>query len=284
MTRRAFLAAPGLLPAAAAPIALGLDSYSIRAWRWKDIQLLDYAASLRLDTVQISSLNDYASLDPVHLQRVKDHAARLQIAIDAGTGCICPTTRSWNPKQGDPAQFLLTGLRTARAVGARAMRCFIGSPLDRKLVPSVPIEKHVESTLTVLRSARTQALDLGVKIAIENHGDLSARELRSLIEAAGPGFVAACLDTGNPVSICEDPLLTLEVLAPYTVTTHIRDSVIFEHPRGAAVQWTALGDGSLDWKRLVARFRELCPHSAMQLEIITGRAPEIGRASCRERV
>ena len=55
--------------------------------------------------------------------------------------------------------------------------------------------------------------------------------------------MGACLDTGNPMWVMEDPLLTLEVLGPYTVTTHIRDSVVFEHPRGAAAQWVALGDG-----------------------------------------
>ena len=41
------------------PIKLGFDSFSIRAFQWKAIQLLDYAAGLKLDTVQLSSLGDY---------------------------------------------------------------------------------------------------------------------------------------------------------------------------------------------------------------------------------
>ncbi len=254
---------------------LGLDSYSIRAWKWKALELLGYAASLKLDAVQISNVAEYESLEPRHLAKVKDRAAELGIAIDGGTGCICPTAKSWNPRQGDPADYLKQGLRVAKAVGASSMRCFIGSPADRAAVPDVPMEKHVEATLKVLRAARSEALDLGVKIAIENHGDLSARELRDLIAAAGKDFVGACLDTGNPVLICEDPLLSLEVLGPYTVTTHIRDSVVFEHPRGAAVQWVAWGEGSIDWKRFLARYREICPGAAMQLEVITGRAPQV---------
>jgi len=67
----------------AVPIRLGFDSYSIRDFRWKDVQLLDYAASLKLDTVQFSSLADYESLEPEHLAKVKEHAARVGIAIDA---------------------------------------------------------------------------------------------------------------------------------------------------------------------------------------------------------
>lgn len=257
------------------PLKLGFDTYSLRAWRWKDIQFLDYAASLKLDSVQISSVNDYASLEPAHLAKVKDHARRLGLTIDGGTGCICPTTKSWSPKNGDPAAYLLQGLRISKAVGATSMRCFIGSPTDRALIGQIPIARHMESTLAVLRKVRAEATDTGVRIAIENHGDLTARELRQLVETAGTDFTAVCLDTGNPVLLCEDPLLSLEVLAPYTVTTHIRDSVIFEHPRGCATQWVALGDGSLDWKRLTARCRELCPNAVMQLEIITGRAPEV---------
>ncbi len=71
-------------------------------------------------------------------------------------------------------------------------------------------------------------------------------------------------------------LVTLEVLAPYVVTTHIRDSAVFEHPRGAAGQWVALGDGSVDFKKFIERYRELCPAlPAMQLEIITGRKPQV---------
>ena len=80
---------------------------------------------------------------------------------------------------------------------------------------------------------------------------MQACELKTLIEEAGKDYVGACLDTGNPMWVMEDPLLTLEVLGPYTVTTHIRDSVVFEHPRGAAAQWVALGDGIVDFKKFV---------------------------------
>jgi L-ribulose-5-phosphate 3-epimerase UlaE len=70
-------------------------------------------------------------------------------------------------------------------------------------------------------------------------------------------------------------LLALETLGPYVVTTHIRDSAVFEHPRGAAVQWVALGDGSVDFRRFVELYQKLCPKASMQLEIITGIPPEI---------
>jgi hypothetical protein len=134
----------------------------------------------------------------------------------------------------------------------------------------------MEATVKALRAVRSRALDTGVRIAIENHsGDLQGREVKTLIEEAGADFTGACLDTGNPIWAVEDPLVTLEVLSSHIVTSHFRDSVVWEHPRGAAGQWTALGDGSLDLPLLAARFRELCPKAAMQLEIITGRPPQV---------
>ncbi len=256
------------------PVKLGFDTYSIRAFQWKAPQLLDYAAAQKLDTIQISDLNDFESREPAYLEKVKEQAARLRISIDAGMGCICPSSRSFS-RNGPPARDrLLEGLRIAQAVGSHVLRCYMGSNADR--VGPVPLEAHMENTVKVFRSVRSEALDLGVKIALENHaGDMQAREVKTIIEEAGKDFVASCLDTGNPVWCIEDPFVTLETLAPYVVTTHVRDSCIFEVPRGAAVQWVALGDGNVDFVRFVDLFRKVCPKSSMQLEIITGRPPMI---------
>jgi sugar phosphate isomerase/epimerase len=283
MRRRTFLkTAPAAAMAASsaagsAPgegVRLGFDSYSIRNFEWKAMQLVDYAGSHKLDTIQISSLDDYESLEPAYLRKVKDQAARYGMKIDGGIGCICPTSGSYKTKEGDPGQYVLRGLRTSKAVGATAMRCFVGSVGERR--GALPIEAHMESTVKVLRSVRSEAVDLGVKIAIENHnGDLTAREVKTIIEEAGKEFVGSNLDTGNPMWLLEDPLLTLEVLGPYVATTHIRDSVLYEHPRGVAFQWVALGDGTMDFPRILALFKQVCPHAAMQLEIITGRPPQV---------
>ena len=255
-------------------IKLGFDTYSVRAFKWKDMQLLDYAASLQADTVQISDSADYTSTDPAHLAAVKGHAAKLGLEIDAGIGCICPVSKSWKPGGKSAEQVLTDGLQVAKAVGARSMRCFMGSMDDRR--SDKPIEYFMDATIKVFRAVRTQALDAGVKIALENHaGDMQASETRTVIEQSGKDFVGSCLDTGNPMWVMEDPQVTLEILGPYAVSTHVRDSVVFEHPRGAAAQWVALGDGIIDWTAFFTLYQKVCPKSLLQLEIITGRPPQI---------
>jgi sugar phosphate isomerase/epimerase len=255
-------------------IRLGFDTYSLRAFHWKAPQFLDYAAALKLDTVQLSSLSDYESFEPAYLQKITDQAARLGIVIDGGIGCICPTSKSWNKTYGTPTEYLTRGLQVAKAVGAKSIRCFMGAAVDRR--GPAPLDVHIENTVNVLKTVRSLALDLGIKIGVENHsGDMQAQEVKTLIEEAGKDYVGSCLDTGNPMWVVEDPLVTLEVLGPYVVTTHIRDSVVFEHPRGAAAQWVALGDGCIDFHKFVARYRDLCPNAGMQLENITGRPPQV---------
>lgn len=255
-------------------LKLGYDTYSIRAWGWKALQHLDLAARLGLNAIQLSSVGDYESLEPAHLAKVRETAREKGIAIDAGTGCICPTARAYSKANGDPVEYLVSGLKVAQAVGARTLRCYLGSVEDR--YDGRGIEYHMESTLRVFRAARGPAMDTGVKIALENHsGDLQAWELKELIEQAGKDYVGACLDTGNPIWCAEHPEVAMEVLGPYAVTTHCRDTVLWEHPRGCAAHWVALGDGCVDVAKLGALQRKLCPATPLHLEIITGRPPRI---------
>src|SRR5256885_9774137 len=82
--------------------------------------------------------------------------------------------------------------------GSPVVRCFLGAQTERR--GAVPFEQHLEESVRTLKAVAPKARAAGVKIAVENHGgvDLLARELRWLIEEAGPDYVGACLDTGNP--------------------------------------------------------------------------------------
>lgn len=279
MHRRLFLqtlATPAFAAQSGRHIRLGYDTYSIRAYKLKALEHLDLCAKWNLDAIQISSLGDFESLEPAHLAQVKSRAAGVGVSIDAGIGCICPLSTSWSAREGDPRQYLSKGLAVAKAVGARSLRCYLGASADRR--GKYSMDELIESTAKALKSVRSVSIDSGVKIAVENHsGDMQARELRTLIELAGPDYVAACLDTGNPMHVVEDPLVALEVLAPYVMTTHIRDSAVWDTPQGIWWQWVAMGDGSIDFKKFVQRYREVCPNAAMQLEVITGRPPALLR-------
>lgn len=70
-------------------------------------------------------------------------------------------------------------------------------------------------------------------------------------------------------------MTTVEELGPYAVTFHLRDAVVYDHPDGIAVQWVPLGEGTHDFKAIVARAAELVPANVrIYCKPITARPPD----------
>src|SRR3954470_13427747 len=198
-------------------LKLGFDNFAIRAMNWKAPALLDYAASLKLDSILISDLDAYDSLEEKYLKEVKAKADDLGIQIHAGTWSICPTSKVFKNKWGTAEEHLALGIRVAKALGSPVFRCVLGTGDDRKTEGG--IEARMADTAKVCKACRSRAMDAGIKIAIENHaGDMQAWELVGLIEEAGKEYVGATLDSGNATWTMEDPIASLEILGPYTVT------------------------------------------------------------------
>jgi hypothetical protein len=164
-------------------------------------------------------------------------------------------------------------LRRAAAMGSPVVRMLLAG--DRDHLPPGPPAKHIETMIRVLRAVRSQAMDAGIRFAIENHKDLLCWETRQVIDGAGKEFVGSYLDTGNPVFVMEDPMQTVETLGPVAVMLHLRDSVVYETRGGIAVQWVPLGEGVVDFSAIVAKAREVCPAVPVFNKPITGRPPVI---------
>jgi sugar phosphate isomerase/epimerase len=251
-----------------------VDIYTIRSQGWNAFQILDYCAGIGLNLVHFSDLNSFASTEDGYLAEVKAHADGLGLSIEVGMMSICPTAAIFDASQGTAVEQTTRMLHIASALGSPILRCVLGSNADRH--SELPLEAHMQATVETCHAVRSAAMDLGIKLALENHaGDMLGWELKSLIEQAGPAFVGACIDSGNPVWVGEDPMVTLEHVAPYVATSHVRDSAVYAHPLGAAVQWVAMGDGNVGIDAWVERYRELCPDAPLSLEIITGGVPKV---------
>jgi len=270
MRRRTFLAssaaAAGPL-SATAPVRFGIDLFSIRSQGWTPFEYLDYCAKWKAKVVHFSEIRFIGNLEEEHLKKVRAHAGNLGIEIEIGMRSICPSSKMFDGSQGSAEEQLTRMIRAAKVVGSPLVRAVLGSVADR--TGPVPLEGHIANTVKVLKSVRSLALEEGVKIAIENHaGDMQARELKTLIEEAGKDFVGACLDSGNPLWTIEDPHLTLETLAPYVLTSHVRDSAVWFEKRAVAVQWVRLGEGNIGIREYARKYQELCPGRAVSLETI----------------
>lgn len=249
---------------------LGLDTYSLRAQGWTAFQQLDFCAARGVQVAHFSEPRLIGGLDRAHLERVRAHADALGLDIEIGMLSICPTSGIFDPMQGSAEEQLARVIDAAVTCRSPLVRCVVGNTFDRQT--SGGIERHIDEALKVLRNVRPRVVDAGVKLAVENHsGDMQARELKMLVEAAGTDYVGVCIDSGNASWAIEDPHLTLETLAPYVLTSHMRDSAVWSSPEGAVAQWTRMGEGNVDLATYIRTYVERCPGRAVSLELIMHR-------------
>ena len=274
MTRRAFLAAGAaagtLLAAEPKRMPLGYNTYSIRSHNWLDDRLLRYARQQQLDAVFLQDSSDPGMMDPSHWIELRAMANDLGLHLETGGGAVLPRS---GEEMAAKADGLRIQIRRAKALGSPVVRCLFAG--NRAALPPGPIAQHIETMVKLLRRVRSQALDAGLKLAVEVHKDLQAWEFKMFLDEVGTDFVGIYLDTGNPVFVLEHPLQTVETLGPYAVTLHLRDSVVYEHPRGVAVHWVPLGEGVVDFHAIMAKARQLCPDVYVYAKPITGRPAEV---------
>jgi sugar phosphate isomerase/epimerase len=281
MNRRHFIQNTALAAAASAistaraatnnKLMIGMDHFSVRGTGMKAPALIDYAASLKLDCLFLSELGPFESFEDDYLKKLKAQADAKGLKLYTGGMSICKTAHRWKPaeQQGSPEAYLELLIRIAKTCGSPIARCVLGDASDRST--NGGIDSHIEECVKVLKAVKNRCETEGVKLSIENHaGDMQSQELLGLIEAAGKGHVGANIDPGNAAWCLEDPMHNLEVLGPVTNCSSVRNSMIWETDEGAMVQWTALGEGLIDFAAYAKRFAELAPGAPLCIETISG--------------
>lgn len=250
-------------------LKIGMDHFAVRGAGLKAPQLIDYAASIKVDVLFLSELGPFESYEDDYLKKLKAQADAAGIQLYTGGMSICKTAKRWKPEQGTPEEYLALLIRMAKTCGSPIARCVLGDASDR--TTDGGIEKNIEECVKALKAVQTRCETEGVKIAIENHaGDLQSHELKMLIEAAGKGHVGANIDPGNAVWAMEDPMHHLETLGSLVICSSVRDSMIWESEDGATVQWTAIGEGLVDFAAYAKRYAELAPGAPLNIETISG--------------
>jgi sugar phosphate isomerase/epimerase len=115
---------------------------------------------------------------------------------------------------------LLAWIALAPRSGCRLVRMVVGSPRRRR---DAELDEQLERSVAPLRAAARAAAGAGVTLAVENHADLRAAELRDLLERVGDDAVGVCFDTANALRVGDDPLEAARMLAPRVRMLHLKD-------------------------------------------------------------
>ncbi|MFT4555325.1 MAG: sugar phosphate isomerase/epimerase [Planctomycetaceae bacterium] len=161
-------------------------------------------------------------------------------------------------------------VRTAREAGALAARTVIipGRRYERfkTFAEFQEFEKRgqkmVELAVPIVEKHK-------VPLAIENHKDQRIEDRVALLERISSQYVGACVDTGNSFALLDDLYGTIEALAPFAFSVHLKDQSLSEYDEGFLLGDVPLGEGSFDLRRIVAILRAKKPAVRFSLEVIT---------------
>jgi 3-oxoisoapionate decarboxylase len=161
-------------------------------------------------------------------------------------------------------------VKTAKEAGATSLRvvCLLGrryEMFDSREQWRAAVASYHALIAAALPIAERYKLPLG----IENHKDWRVDQQVGLMEQYSSEYLGVTLDTGNNLSVLDDPLETVEKLAPYTVNVHLKDMAVEESETGFLLSEVPLGEGILDMKRIVDTIRRARPEVHFSLEMIT---------------
>ena len=139
---------------------------------------------------------------------------------------------------------------TAQRFGHDLLRITAGSPGSRGDEPS---EVLVARLVAPMRRAADYAAERGVRLALENHGDLRVEDILAILDQVDrPGVLGVTLDNVNLIRVGDDMADGTRALAPHTMLVQLKD-----HRAGDPTVWggpvcTALGQGVADLDGLIA--------------------------------
>jgi sugar phosphate isomerase/epimerase len=231
-------------------------------------QLIEYAVENKLDSVIFNNLKPFESLEEGYLKQVSALAKSNDITVFVGVGGISELSERFSDQYGNAETLIKKGLRVAEQMGSPILGVRIGNLDDR--YTGGGIKPKIEQVVKLMRSFRQPILDAGIKFAFENHaGDMRSDELLELIDATGSDICGAYYDPGNAIYAMEDPLVALKSLSKHIITCQARDVMIWATEEGATFQWTAVGEGMMDFKIFAQHLSENCPGVPIHLETIS---------------
>jgi 3-oxoisoapionate decarboxylase len=168
------------------------------------------------------------------------------------------------------SEALSTAAATARQLGVSRLRTAMLS--GRRYEDFSEMQKwkeFVSRSEQIIRQAEPLLRKHQLMLGIENHKDWLIDELVEMLRRASSPFVGACVDFGNNVALLEDPVELARKLAPYAVTTHLKDMAVKRYDQGFELSEVPLGEGIVPLGKIIDILRQSRSDIHLCLEMIT---------------
>ena len=170
-------------------------------------------------------------------------------------------------------EYLVSLLELSKQFGADVLRVLAVVHRDER---GKPVGEELAQAERDLKEVLPTARRLGVRLAIENHWELPGEELLELVRRIDDDHLGICLDTANPICGGEDPVRTVELLAPFAINVHLKDYRITRDlasdPAGYRIVGAALGEGWLPVEEVVETIRTKSQAKTCHVELFLDQA------------
>lgn len=173
------------------------------------------------------------------------------------------------PRQDTDVAAFETQVRAYKDAGAVMFHAAMTGRRYEDFDALEPFKQMFEQAKQTVQRAEPILRKHQMKLAIENHKGWRAAEQAAWMKSLGSEWVGVCLDFGNNMSLCEDPMDTARTLLPYTFYGHIKDMAVEQYEDGFLLSEVGLGDGIVDLKQIVQMLRQKDPRMIINLEMIT---------------
>ncbi len=171
-------------------------------------------------------------------------------------------------------------IATAGRFGHAVMRITLGSPASRGSEPSAQL---VARLIEPVRRAADRAAAIGLRLAIENHGDLRAHELMEVVERADRANLGVTLDNVNLIRVGDDMLEGTRVLAPRTLLVQLKDHLATDPTAPGGPVCTALGEGTANLEGIVGMLAAADYEGAVCVELASLGGSDVDELAMIER-
>ena len=171
---------------------------------------------------------------------------------------------------GDDTVEFEASLKNAQAAGATALRAAcLGTRRYETFKTFDAWQTHVSESHRSLEAALPLLEKYKIPLGLENHKDWTTDEMLAILKRHSSDYLGVCLDFGNNISVLDPPMDAIEKLAPYTVSTHVKDVAAEVYGEGILLSEVILGSGYINLSAAIGRIRQARPQTRMTLEMIT---------------
>jgi sugar phosphate isomerase/epimerase len=211
---------------------------------WDELNLLHKAMELDVDCLQIADNLPLHSMEEGRLLRLRKAANDASIGLEAGARGMTP-------------DMLEVYVSIAE---------LLGSPILRFVIDGPDFTPSVKEVTAIVRRAVPVLEEKGIRLAIENHDRLLAREFLDIIDSVGSSFVGICLDSVNSMGAGEGIETITSLLAPHTINLHIKEFLVQRHPHmmGFTIEGRPVGNGQLPLRWMLEQLGPACQSAILE--------------------